>query len=391
MIDLPYEIPSRDDHWKSDHAAPKRILALDGGGLRGILTLGYLARLEALLKSRHGGWEAFRLSHYFDLIAGTSTGAIIAAGLAKDMTVSEVTQHYMALGTKLFQKSLLRQGFIRAKYDAAKVSQALKQIFGPNVTMGDPSISTGLLVVTKRLDTGSPWPISNNPSGRYFSRSKGGIIPNKNYPLWRVVRASTAAPTYFDPESLVIAQHTGRRTVKGKFVDGGTSPFNNPALQALMYSTMTGYGVNWPVGPEELLVVSVGTGSADPSRDGSKVTALEGVQSFLSLMDDCANLMEILLQWVSNSPTAREFDREMGSLNKDLLSGSELLQYLRYNVTFDENSLNTWLGLQISPAKLKSLSAMDAPENMKLLHAIGQAAAKKQMKPSHFTKAFDLA
>lgn len=391
MTDLPYKIPSRNDHWKTSRGNPKRILALDGGGLRGILTLGYLARLEELLKSRHGNSDAFRLSHYFDLIAGTSTGAIIAAGLAKEMTISEITQHYMALGAEVFEKSLLRKGFIRAKYDAAKVSQSLKQILGPNVTMGDPSISTGLMVVTKRLDTGSPWPISNNPSGRYFSRSKDGIIPNKDYLLWRVVRASTAAPTFFDPESLVIAKQTGRETVKGKFVDGGTSPFNNPTLQALMYTTMSGYRVNWPFGVDKLLVVSVGTGSADPSRDGSKVSALEGVQSFLSLMDDCANLMEIMLHWVSRSPTAREFDREMGSLNNDLLSGSELLSYLRYNVTFDKSTLSDGLGLNISPAKLKSLSAMDAPENMKLLHEIGQAAAQRQMKPSHFTKTFDLA
>ena len=68
---------------------PKRILALDGGGLRGIVSLAFLKRIEALLKERHGDDPDFRLCHYFDLIAGTSTGAIIAAGLAVGMSVDD--------------------------------------------------------------------------------------------------------------------------------------------------------------------------------------------------------------------------------------------------------------------------------------------------------------
>jgi len=60
-------------------SGPKRILALDGGGLRGMLTLGFLRQIEEILRARHAGDPSFRLCHYFDLIAGTSTGAIIAA------------------------------------------------------------------------------------------------------------------------------------------------------------------------------------------------------------------------------------------------------------------------------------------------------------------------
>src|SRR6266508_6884417 len=76
-----YKIRTRDEHFQSD-GTPKRILALDGGGLRGILTLEVLAKIEKTLGKRHGGEDSFRLCHYFDLIAGTSTGAIIAAALA---------------------------------------------------------------------------------------------------------------------------------------------------------------------------------------------------------------------------------------------------------------------------------------------------------------------
>ena len=67
---MAYKIRTRDEHFFND-AGPKRILALDGGGLRGILTLSYLAEIESLLRQRHGGSNDFRLAHYFDLIAGT--------------------------------------------------------------------------------------------------------------------------------------------------------------------------------------------------------------------------------------------------------------------------------------------------------------------------------
>ncbi|HEY2919393.1 MAG TPA: patatin-like phospholipase family protein, partial [Candidatus Binatia bacterium] len=94
---MPYKIRTRDEHFLND-GSPKRILALDGGGLRGILTLSYLAEIESILSDRHGGEKNFRLSHYFDLIAGTSTGAIIAAALARGMSVSDIAEKYLDLG-----------------------------------------------------------------------------------------------------------------------------------------------------------------------------------------------------------------------------------------------------------------------------------------------------
>src|SRR6516165_5468156 len=77
---MPYAIKTGEQHLAAD-GAPKRILALDGGGLRGILSPALLQEIEDILRQRHGGDAGFRLCHYFDLIAGTSTGAIIAATL----------------------------------------------------------------------------------------------------------------------------------------------------------------------------------------------------------------------------------------------------------------------------------------------------------------------
>src|SRR6266481_5166322 len=81
-----------------------RALALDGGGIRGIMTLQVLARLEELLRSARKAGPGFRLCDFFDVIAGTSTGAIIAAALARGMSVAEVMEFYQSFGRLAFTK-----------------------------------------------------------------------------------------------------------------------------------------------------------------------------------------------------------------------------------------------------------------------------------------------
>jgi predicted acylesterase/phospholipase RssA len=364
---MAYQKLNRDEHLQNNNR-PKRILALDGGGLRGILAVGILEKIEAILRERHGNSKDFRLSHYFDLIAGTSTGSVIAALLALGFTVKEIRQKYMALGKKVFEKSFFRQGLFRAKYDETKLVKELKAICGGRTKLGGKALQTGLLVMTKRLDTGSPWPISNNPRGKYFASRPGGIIGNGDYPLYQVVRASTAAPAYFDPESITIATKANHKPVEGNFVDGGVSPFNNPALQAFMYATMDGYRIGWPTGPEKLLLVSIGTGKADPDVKKAGITAKQAINALLSLMEDCESLQETLLQWMSSSPTARQIDRELSDLRHDLVAGAPLLSYLRYNVDLRKKSVKQLDPTLTQNKVIKSLSEMDAPENMKTLY-----------------------
>jgi hypothetical protein len=386
---MTYQQKNRDEHFANDDR-PKRILALDGGGLRGILTVGILQRIEDILRQRHGNSSDFRLCHYFDLIAGTSTGSIIAAALAVGMSVEEIRKKYFSLGEKVFEKSLLRQGLFRAKYDERKLIDELKAVYGPDTTLGSDKLRTGLLVVTKRLDTGSPWPIGNNPQGKYFASREGGTIGNGDYPLWQVVRASTAAPAYFDPEAITIAQKPGHQDMVGNFIDGGASPFNNPALQALMYATIDGYRVGWPTGADNLLLVSIGTGAADPEVKSANITAKHAVSALLSLMDDCASLQETLLQWLSSSPTARTIDRELGDLQDDLVANKPLLSYLRYNVDLQKESVQTLMPSLQNAQQIESLSAMDAPENMQLLHELGKLAAERDVNEEDFISLFDL-
>ena len=379
---------------------PKRILALDGGGLRGVLTLGMLREIETVLRARHGNDPAFRLADAFDLIAGTSTGSIIAAALAIGMTVDEVHAHYMRLGDKVFKTDLLRWGpmrAVRAKFDADDVAAALRGVFGER-TLGADDFRTGLLVMTRRLDTGSPWPVTNNPEAKY---AKGGTkkntIPNLEYPLWQVVRASTAAPTFFDPEHIRIAADDPRRGMKGSegdFVDGGVSPHNNPALQAVMVATMDGYRMRWPTGADRLHVVSVGTGKADPEIGHANLvtgTALvHAVLSLAALMEDCADEVEAVMQWLSASPTARTIDREMERAQPPL-GGAPMFGYLRYNVLLQSDWVAEHLGETMSREQLKALEAMDEPRNIPELDRVGRLAGKKLVTAEHFARGFDSA
>lgn len=385
-----YAIPTLARHFSVD-GRPKRILALDGGGVRGVLSLGILERIEHLLRQRHGGDPNFRLCHYFDLIAGTSTGAIIAAALALGWSVEEIRQKYFSLGARVFKKSLFRHGYLRAKYAKRSLSAELHDLFGVDTTLGSDQLLTGLLIIAKRLDTGSPWPISNNPGGRFFETGSEGRLGNRDYRLWQVVRASTAAPFYFEPETISITGPQDLNPVTGNFVDGGVSPFNNPALQALMYATMEGYCLHWPTGADRLLLVSVGTGSTAPIIKRRTLSAGHTVSALMSVMQDCATLQETMLQWMSNSPTARPIDRELGELGEDVLGGTPLLRYLRYNVDLDDENIRSLdQSSNVDTAKMRDLNVMDAPENMEVLHRLGSLAGRRDVTASHFDSVFDL-
>jgi uncharacterized protein len=274
--------------------APKRILALDGGGIRGVLTLEYLEVIEALLRQRRNDRNLL-LCDYFDLIGGTSTGSIIAAGLACGMPVKDIKTLYYGLGAQVFVPTGL--GYVAPKFQAQALEAALARALGADTTLDSDRIRTGLMVMTKRLDTGSPWPLNNCGRGRYAAQD--GALR-----LSQVVRASTAAPTYFDPERITISSRDGS-AVEGEFVDGGVSPFNDPALQLLMLAALQGHGFRWPTGRNELLLISVGTGSYRQPPPGltdrlfGKVAAAQGLRALQSLMDDCARSNQAMLQWLT--------------------------------------------------------------------------------------------
>lgn len=356
--------------------SPKRILALDGGGIRGAITLGFLEKLESMLRARHNN-PALKLCDYFDLIGGTSTGSIIASGLAIGMDASQLKQMYMDLGGKIFAANAWWRK-LNARYDPEQLRKELQNVFGDR-TLGDPAIKTGLCIVTKRADTGSTWPLINHPGGAYFKHNEGML-------LRRAIRASTAAPTYFEPEAIDV----GFGEI-GAFVDGGVSMANNPALLLFLLATVKGYPFHWPTGADNLLLISIGTGVWRERSGVAEVTDSKlwdwasAIPSML--MNDASWQNQLLLQCFSRNLTPWEIDREVGA--GSCFVSEPLLTYVRYNAFLDENGLNK-AGLGDLTGKLASLREMSNGENRFDLAKIGEIAASQQMQDSHLPPAFDL-
>ena len=365
-------------------AGPKRILALDGGGIRGTVSLGYLKRIEHLLRDRHNAPDLV-LADYFDLIGGTSTGAIIAAALAIGMSADKVERIYLEFGGSVFGErkgriGLPRLGILRGRYSPEPLRRHLKDYF-QDITLEDSIIRTGLCIVAKRADTNSTWPLHNHPAGRYFKS-------NRQILLRRAVRASTAAPTYFDPEAIDVGGG-----IKGAFVDGGVSLHNNPALLLFLIATLKGFPFRWPIGEHKLLLVSVGTGQWDEERSFNKAMNARlwdwasTVPSML--MDDATWLNQLMLQYLAASPTATIIDSEVGGLEDDLLGDRPALTYLRYNARLEAEAIRG-LGLPDLAARAEQLRDMSRAENRFDLNCIGAKAAQNDIEPSHFPDEFNV-
>ncbi len=367
---------------KFNSPGPKRILSLDGGGIRGVLTIGLLEELEATLRKQHNDPNLL-LCDYFDLIGGTSTGSILASGLAVGMSTSELREYYFNMGGVIFgkKKNIINYLTKGEKYDVKPLNKALQEVFG-DIKLGDQEkIKTGLCIVTKRADTFSTWPFLNHPEAKFYKE-------NKDFPLWKIIRASAAAPTYFLPITLDLGNNE-----TGTFIDGGISMANNPAFSLLMAATLRGFPFHWPMGPENLLLVSMGTGNLQKKYNYEDVKQ-KSVMAWAGMLPDYfmadANFYnQILLQILSDSPTARKIDSEIGKLEYDSLNGKHALSYLRYDVDFSKDFLSD-LGFDFTAKEILTLSEMDNQKNTKILYAIGKKAGEKQIKASHFSKIFTI-
>jgi patatin-like phospholipase/acyl hydrolase len=363
----------------------KNILSLDGGGIRGALTLGYLKKIETILREKYGkDYPAkynrdYVLSDYFDLIGGTSTGSIIAAALAVGKSVDEIKDLYMDLGGKIFGDKrnfwnpLETWKFLKSEYDYVALENCLKKAFG-DITLRSDQIKTGLCIVAKRADTNSIWPLINHPLGKFYDSDVG---KNANIPLWQAVRASSAAPTYFAPQMIDVGQ--GQRAA---FIDGGVSMANNPALTLLMVATLKGFPFKWELGEDKLRLVSIGTGYSVFKKQTGEIeeawmkTWAQNVPDML--MQDASWQNQIVLQWLSNSPTAHNIDMEIETLKDDCLGEKHLLKYLRYNFAITENELNgLGLGQTFTKKDVDSITEMSNAQNRQILYKIGEAAASK--------------
>lgn len=361
---------------------PRKLLALDGGGIRGIITIEVLAKIESLLQEKLGADDKFLLADYFDYIAGTSTGAIIASCLSWGMRVSEVREFYINQGENMFDSASLLKQF-QYKFEDKNLAQELREKFqekdGSVATLGSSLLKTLLLMVMRNATTDSPWPISNNPYARYNDPSRPDC--NLQLPLWQLIRASTAAPTYFPPE--VIEVEKGEPFV---FVDGGITSFNNPAFQLFLMATTKPYKLNWPVGEDKMLLVSVGTGmtsSANKNLKPGEMNLLYNAGAIPSaLMFAAQNQQDMLCRIFGKCLEGDIIDQEVGNMiDINAPGGEKLFTYMRYNADLSHEGLSA-LGLtQINPADVQKMDAVDKIEE---LQAVGKAIADQKVKKEHF-------
>lgn len=375
---------------------PKRILSIDGGGVRGALAIGLLQKLEATLRERYGRPDMV-LSDYFDLIGGTSVGAILSAGLALGRTTDEAIADFRKMGPRLFRQRGFRIPFIQARFDPRIMEKLLAEEFGDS-TLGSAGWKTGFAAVSKRVDTGSTWLLTNCPKAKYWDGSpdEAGlaaadrkVTPNSDYPLAKVVQSSAAAPLFFDLVSLEIS-----RGDPGVFFDGAVTPHGNPALQLVMAALIPAYGFGWKQGADNLLVVSVGAGAPRPRKPewvtGRLVAALlKALHALVSMTFDTGELATSVLQWLGTSPQPWRINSEVGDLSDARPVGmAPLWTVLRYDAPLERRWLADQLDIQFSDAEMVGLIRMDDDRLIERLYAIGQTAAEIQIKPEHFGDAF---
>lgn len=201
-------------------------LAVDGGGIRGIIPTRALAELEDHLEEP--AYETFRL------LAGTSTGSIISAGIASGLFGMELHRLYTELGDEIFRRGLrsILWPLSRYKYPQEPLKAALEAYMGERVMgeLWESDLPTDVVITVFDL-------IENRT--RFIKPFK------ESYADWTIVKAvlaSSAAPTFFPP-------------VEGRFVDGGVGSYHNPAYLAAYEARFV---LEWD--PSETTLISLGTG-----------------------------------------------------------------------------------------------------------------------------------
>ncbi len=279
---------------------PFRLLSLDGGGILGAFAAAFLADVERRL--------GCRIADHFDLIAGTSTGGIIAAALAAGEPADRVVRFYSEWGPRIFRrqkfgpwgellawfpnlflrrKGLDVQSLFMPNYSPVELAAALREVFGEK-TIGELT-RTRILLTSVDLVQGK--------TVVFKTPHLPNLIRDRHYRIADAVLASTAAPTFFPP-----AQIAG----KGAYADGGVWA-NNPAMVAVVEAIKIGEACVRPCDPrvslDRVACLSIGTGRgqyiANPGRTPPGVAWwLGGQKIFTVLMTSQAQGVDFQTKYV---------------------------------------------------------------------------------------------
>jgi patatin-like phospholipase/acyl hydrolase len=352
----------------------KRLLALDGGGIRGIFCLQILAKIEMLFRKLRNRPNLV-LADEFDGFAGTSTGAIIATGLAWGMPVSDIESQYLHHGPEIFARAPWYRRFY-SKYRAESIAEFFRNLYSDEnqqpALLGSPDLRKLVIMVMRNATTGSTWPLSNHPLSLYNDPSRPDC--NLTIPLWQLVCASAAAPSFFPPMEINIGSE------RHLFLDGAVSPFNNPALIAMLMVTLPGYRVCWPSGRENLHIISVGTGSHRSTiahRRAGKVNLLHQLEHVVpALISSVSQQQDAICRILGDCLYGALLDSELGTLTEPSLldSAQQRFTYVRYDQDLD----------QLDSRKLRRHeTAIDNLRLMPTLRDIGQEYADSHVRFEH--------
>ena len=366
---------------------PKKILSCDGGGILGLMSVEILAKLESELRAKTGN-PTLLLCDYFDFVCGTSTGAIIAACIAAGMGTDRIRAFYVEGGKDMFDKaSLLKR--LHYSYNDEPLAKKLRGEFsaalGADTTLGSPGLRSLLMMVMRNATTDSPWPVCNNPAAHYNRPDRPDC--NLKLPLWQLVRASTAAPTFFPPEVVTFGE--GDETYGFVFVDGGVTTYNNAAFLAFQMATAAPYKIGWASGADKLLIVSVGTGSVAKARPGLKPADMWLLDSAKTvpgaLMNAASAGWDMACRVLGECRWRGAIDREVGDMvvspgDAPNFTGTKQFAYVRYDPDVSQPGLDE---LGLPDVKSADVQTLDSIEHIPDIRRVGVAYAEHCVKLEH--------
>lgn len=256
-------------------------------------------------------------------------------------------------------------------FDSRRLEAEIRGEVG-DLTLGDPALRTKLAIVAKRLDTGSPWILSNIPSAPYFADpDDGSYLGNRHYVLARLLRASAAAPGFFGQETMEVRPGEA----PGVFVDGGASPFNDPSLALFKLARMHAFGLRWPLGQDRMFIISIGSGHRRPRIPPERAARARPLQvardALKGLVHDSEVEAVTLMSWLGRPLAPQPINSEVGSLIDDDALDAPQFDYLRLNLPLEATPLRQ-AGIDRADDELARLARFGDPDVVEPLYALAR-------------------
>ena len=289
---------------------PRALLSLDGGGVRALITVEILARMEELLAAQSTNSSTFRLCDYFDFVAGAGTGGLIAIALARGKSTREVLAFFVANASDLFGKEVRPlHSFFQSTIPSpsSRLEEGLGDLIGRESTLSPESLRCLVMVLMRNPTSNAPWATTNNPLAKYNDPRRPDSI--RRFPLLPLARASMTWSPLANPE-IVNYRDANSRFL---FSDGTFTPYANPAFVLYQTATSEGYRLKWNRGERNLLLVSVGSGAIGPAqREAGISPTLE--ELLVPFMNITAMDQDIKCRTVGRCIHGGLIDREVGDL-----------------------------------------------------------------------------